>query len=375
MLRAGVACGCGAIFSPLLAQGLYTPNASTKANIWRQAAAHTDRALAMGTRVRESLDGLSSSVVRALELADGLRKRAGELATDIANGKQRKEALMEEYRNGLFCSGCGQTKSQILAKGETFPHSGQTIIRPTQAQIDAKDRELQRPIDDSERRLVDTKRDLDANESKASRGIEQIRLGVRFWRAASSYAELSYLVGAQQSRDELLKQGKEIETNWQRARNDQLTAKTQQQSEQADAEVKTWERLQQKNKADLAELSTKSTEAQNRVTSAVSGDRQRIDGYVQRGPLFAKVGGPPGILLYPSLSDPEFGALYQMGRIPEGTFVTLANASDFLMEYRKFGAEFRIGLMGSTLPVAPGTIPIIRPTTSTAPGGLLGNLP
>jgi hypothetical protein len=58
-----------------------------------------------------------------------------------------KTIQMADYRAGLFCSGCNQTKTQILAKNEPFPHAGQQIIKPTPEQIAAKDRELQGPID------------------------------------------------------------------------------------------------------------------------------------------------------------------------------------------------------------------------------------
>jgi hypothetical protein len=89
--------------------------------------------------------------------AQALLDRAKRIRADFARNKQaladlnpktssakvdalraEKEADLAEFRSGQFCSGCGLTRSQILAKGERFPHPGQEIVMPTQAQIDAR---------------------------------------------------------------------------------------------------------------------------------------------------------------------------------------------------------------------------------------------
>ncbi|MFN3473057.1 MAG: hypothetical protein ACK4ZW_03325 [Blastomonas sp.] len=107
--------------------------------------------------------------------------------TDKLNAAIRdKAAKLDEYRQGLFCSGCGKTKSEILSRGEQFPHSGQTIIKPTPEQIAAKERELQQVIDQLAKQLSDTKAKL----AKLSPDIDAIRNqlfeGMGLWRTATS---------------------------------------------------------------------------------------------------------------------------------------------------------------------------------------------
>ncbi len=64
----------------------------------------------------------------------------------IARAERDRDAKLDEFRNGMFCSGCYQTRSEILAKGESFPHSGQSIVRATAEQIAAKEQQLNAAI-------------------------------------------------------------------------------------------------------------------------------------------------------------------------------------------------------------------------------------
>lgn len=75
---------------------------------------------------------------------------------NIADLRAKEAAELEEMRNGLFCSGCNRTKSDIVSHGETFPHSGQHVVAATPEQLRAKEEEYEskiRPMLDELRRV------------------------------------------------------------------------------------------------------------------------------------------------------------------------------------------------------------------------------
>jgi hypothetical protein len=65
--------------------------------------------------------------------------------------EKHKESELDEYRRGQFCSGCGKTRSEILATGDQFPHPGQHVVLPTADQVDNKTREWDRKIETAKR--------------------------------------------------------------------------------------------------------------------------------------------------------------------------------------------------------------------------------
>lgn len=142
--------------------------------------------------------GMASSVTSALlslvraygGVADQIGKltdKDKDLAAKLDAAIRDKAAKLEEYRQGLFCSGCGKTKSEILARGEQFPHSGQTIIKPTPEQIAAKERELQAIID----RLANELKAVREQRAKLDPDInaikDQLFEGMGLWRTAVSF--------------------------------------------------------------------------------------------------------------------------------------------------------------------------------------------
>lgn len=77
---------------------------------------------------------------------EALDKQHAEVRSALDRERAQRDFKMQEYRAGLFCSGCNKTQSEF-AKGEVFPHAGQTIVRPTEQEILSKERTLQSPID------------------------------------------------------------------------------------------------------------------------------------------------------------------------------------------------------------------------------------
>lgn len=95
-----------------------------------------------------------SSVIRGLveklkDLARSLTEledRSAKVAAEISKLVAEKETTLAELRQGMFCSGCGRTRADILAKGERFPHEGRTSTPATPEQIKAAEDGFDRRI-------------------------------------------------------------------------------------------------------------------------------------------------------------------------------------------------------------------------------------
>lgn len=99
----------------------------------------SDSYLNQAEQLAQEVENLNS---RIQELRSEIAKRANE-ANALASEKIR---ALAEMRDGFFCSGCGQTRTQILAKGEQFPHPGQHIVAATGKQLEAKAQEFDQKI-------------------------------------------------------------------------------------------------------------------------------------------------------------------------------------------------------------------------------------
>jgi DNA repair exonuclease SbcCD ATPase subunit len=138
-----------------------------------------------------SVTGALITLIRAYgsiaEQIGKLQDQEKDLAQKLAEALRNKEAKLEEFRQGLFCSGCNQTKSEILAKGEQFPHSGQTIIKASPEQIAAKERELQAEIDRLNKALAEVRAKLAQLTPDIDTIRSQIFDGMGLWRTATGF--------------------------------------------------------------------------------------------------------------------------------------------------------------------------------------------
>ena len=75
----------------------------------------TDYARNMAASVVNSLDSLTRSAASLNDEIIKLDKNVRELAVKQKKLQDDMETKMEEYRSGLFCSGCSKTRSEILA--------------------------------------------------------------------------------------------------------------------------------------------------------------------------------------------------------------------------------------------------------------------
>ncbi|MFN7696123.1 MAG: hypothetical protein ACK5O3_18960 [Burkholderiales bacterium] len=142
---------------------------------------------AAATEAVHALDSLAAAADRIVAEIPGLQSSQAEVERKVRELESQRDALMAEYRDGLFCSGCGQTRSQILAKGEPFPHPGETIVRPTGQQIASKERALQSPIDQQRSLLNSLSQRLDTLRKERDEAIDQIQWGVNYWETGFSF--------------------------------------------------------------------------------------------------------------------------------------------------------------------------------------------
>ncbi|MBU1374525.1 MAG: hypothetical protein KKE02_01630 [Alphaproteobacteria bacterium] len=144
-------------------------------------------ARSMAGGVTDALISLIRAYGSAADQIGLMQVKEKDLAAKLAAAIANKAAQLDEYRQGLFCSGCNRTKSDILSKGEQFPHQGQSIIKPTPEQIAGKERELQAVIDKLDAELKDVRTKL----AKANQDIDTIRSqifdGMGLWRTAVAF--------------------------------------------------------------------------------------------------------------------------------------------------------------------------------------------
>ncbi|MBA4337371.1 MAG: hypothetical protein C0421_00820 [Hyphomonas sp.] len=167
-----------------------------------------------------------------------LEKEEDDLSKKLARARTDKELKLDEFRNGLFCSGCNQTKSEILAKGETFPHSGQSILRATTEQIAAKERELNdiisklaTTLESAVKKLADARERIDEACDQIISGCGLFSTSLFFWNSTvvnyereTSGAFIRDREAAFQAASDAVKQGDLAKTSKDvRAAIDQLT--------------------------------------------------------------------------------------------------------------------------------------------------------
>lgn len=133
-----------------------------------------------------AVESLAAEALRTLDKVERLKREAAELRAKVADLERTRDERLPEIREGLFCSGCGHTRSEILARGESFPHPGQHVVRPTPEAFAAKVAELQRPIDQAREALRGREKDLAQARDLLEEILDQLQCGVRFWCTAAT---------------------------------------------------------------------------------------------------------------------------------------------------------------------------------------------
>lgn len=183
-LALGCLCSPAATVTAQDRQGLNVPS--------RNPLSEVTQGIGSGSGMAESvMSALRGLTQLAMNTATKLAREEGtaaKLSAELARLVEDKSRLMGEYRSGMFCSGCGQTRSQILAKGETFPHSGQVIVRPTPEQIARKEAELDAEVDRKRKAWAGADEEVQRTRGFKSRLELQLTEGNRLWNTALSLA-------------------------------------------------------------------------------------------------------------------------------------------------------------------------------------------
>jgi hypothetical protein len=143
----------------------------------------------MASRTVSALMSLVSAYAASGGKFDGLRKAERDLRSLLSTKTANRIADLEEFRQGLFCSGCRKTRRQILSEGSVFPHPGQTIIQPTQAEIDQKAKSLQDDIDATAQKLNDALKQYKPVTTDLDRIRNEIFEGGLLWRSAVAFED------------------------------------------------------------------------------------------------------------------------------------------------------------------------------------------
>lgn len=298
---------------------------------------------------------VTSALVTLVRAYGGIADQIGKLQQQAKDLTAKRDAAirdkaskLEEYRQGLFCSGCGKTRSEILARGEQFPHSGQTIIRPTAEQIAAKERELQAIIDNLENQIRDAK----AKEGQLSPDIDTIRAqifeGMGLWRSAHGFERRLIRQESYFDDDDYYRQLVIIARQLGDARAQGAAAGTIFQLERGIADLEVWtaalEQLQDRRaksqaserQALLANESTARRQA-DQVRTVANEVAGRITAFGYAGYL-SIVTVPMGVNVDASLAGGEaMGDSFRMGKYDRAGFgEILPNVAQFLADVRAF---------------------------------------
>jgi hypothetical protein len=159
-----------AVFSGLASGALAQGSTDKSKEI---AAAHTawQREAA---KLRTQLQQLHALCSEFISLHSRVDARKAELA---ALAEERRRTL-DEMRRGQFCSGCGQTRSEILAKGERFPHPGEREVPATPQQIRNAEQRFDSRLQALQQQLRATEAERGAKANDADSFLHQIRLTI-----------------------------------------------------------------------------------------------------------------------------------------------------------------------------------------------------
>jgi len=320
---------------------------------------------------------LASTVNQALgekaRLSELLRKLQAELAT-LQNDKER---LLGEYRSGLFCSGCGKTRSQILAKGESFPHPGQKIVQPTEKEIREKERSLQAPIEALLGRVNNTQKALLDETQRSSEGIDQLLHGLRLWQTAATFWTLASEHGLHRREEQLRVQLAEVTDVLARTRH-AMSLPGAKPALATEAEV--LERQLRQRQQALGDFGNKARQTSADLQRRRTSQSQRIAEALARPHLVPAISAPSDYRAVTRLESPlMLGAFFQMGALPTGGWAPtgpspLPAVAAFVARYKASPLDHQ-ALYGRAAGANAAPNPASAPRPLPANSSLLDKLP
>jgi len=293
----------------------------------------------MASSVVSSMDYLTQSAVNLAEQVLELDASARILAGKLQNLRDDMAAKLAEYRLGLFCSGCGKTKSEILARGETFPHPGQTIIKPTPEQIATKERSLQAPIDSTDRELRNNRNRYTTAVGERDEAFLQISAGLNLWRTSITFENAllnqdeadsvaAYKAARSKAEDQISKLRKEI-----------LLTKDKEIINRLENEIVMWTHTEERLDSQRVDDRYAIQNRVGRANSAAASETNQLNNYLVRGSLRQYVSDTAtASFVNRSTGFNELGGLYRMGNHSVDKHdEVLPNVNSFINDFRRSG--------------------------------------
>lgn len=328
----------------------------------------------MSQAIVHALDELARKGADTLDRILSQQQAADSLGRKAAQLEEAKDEYMAEYRSGLFCSGCQQSRSQILAKREQFPHPGMHIVKPTEAEIQAKEAALQAPIDRLRADQRNAKQRQKELESHLNDILEQLEFGVRLWCTAATCEENLILQEVERrlkvDRSDKDKADRQVASAFLL-----LSSKNPKDRAQAEADTRLWKAVAEKAEAQQAKDLAWARQAVQAAETVRQAEQREIDGFLGRGKLPTRTSLSASFARASVMaSHPQLGGNFRMGALrPEGvpyalqTESPLASVDQFITRFR--ASDSRLTLEALTSgglkrgPAAPGK--------KTAPGSEL----
>ncbi len=177
-------------FQVPLSEGAVTLNASPSESIKLPDPGY---ARSLAQRAVSGLQQLANTLRQNTAMIDDLTKTLKGYDERLAALKQQKISELSEMRQGLFCTGCGRTRSDILTKDPSpavFPHAGMRIRGATQEELTA----TAKKFDDQIRSLETEKfknspilsQAIFEKQRESEAAAQQIKEGINFWRMATT---------------------------------------------------------------------------------------------------------------------------------------------------------------------------------------------
>lgn len=296
----------------------------------------------MGERTASAIADLCR---RATELVAQRDKLRDEIASLVAKRQQlvaAKEAEMEDYRNGLFCSGCNRTKRDIISSGDTFPHPGQRIIAPTPEQIARKDAELQRPIDRASTELDKQRKEVDLLDAMRNDAQDQVKHGISLWEASVGYERALIWRETDKRLGKLQAELQQIQATLSDLRSREFRTKQAAEQRLIGEERRMWESVQRKRQQAMQD------ERSSLQQASAAADRVRVDEQqrIMQVMNSSKIGvyGTPNLGGRAAMLDANsLGVRFRMGKllsrsdIGSGVQEILPSVERFVLSYKQNG--------------------------------------
>ncbi|MBI3130757.1 MAG: hypothetical protein HYZ13_05325 [Acidobacteria bacterium] len=283
------------------------------------SALEFDGASGMAGSAVSALDGLSQAGAGAIDALERDEARLAKLSGELSDLQSTKERKLADFREGLFCSGCDRTRTEILARNETFPHPGQHSVRLSEAELQKREAALQAPIDRLASEIAALREKIRHTQDMLAEVLEQLEAGHRFWCTAITHRRNLVLQELEGRLQTVKEEEKRADLQLSAARAAQLRALGPEhaaEKRKADAALKEAQAL-------LKTLADRRRSHRDSARQRLARDRRtrdeqesRIAGFLGRGKLHTRTSlDPRYVIQNATAGHPQLGGSFHLGRL------------------------------------------------------------